>query len=60
MNHLEIFNQDGKLVADSRQIAEMTEKRHADLIRDIEGYKKIIDQNADLRSESVFFLQQLM
>ncbi|OKP81596.1 hypothetical protein A3842_10975 [Paenibacillus sp. P3E] len=54
MDQLEIFNQDGKLVADSRQIADMTEKRHADLIRDIEVYKSIIDQNANLRSDSFF------
>jgi len=54
MNQLTIINRNGKFVADSREVAEMTEKRHADLIRDIDGYRSIIDQNAILRSEEFF------
>lgn len=39
---------------DSREIAEMTGKRHADLIRDVERYTEVMDQNADLRSDEFF------
>jgi len=38
----------------SREAAEMVEKRHSDLIRDIEIYVAYIDQNADLRSDDFF------
>lgn len=52
MNNLELFVQDGKVLADSRKVAEMIGKRHADLCRDIAGYAAIIDHNAILRSDS--------
>lgn len=51
---MNIINRNGKLLVDSREVAEMTDKRHADLIRDIDGYKAIIDQNANLRSDQFF------
>ena len=38
---------------DSRAIAEMVEKRHADLLRDIENYISVISENAILRSLKV-------
>ncbi|MDY7224675.1 Rha family transcriptional regulator [Halalkalibacterium halodurans] len=54
MSQLKILTQDGKLLVDSRGVAQMTGKRHADLIRDIDGYKEILDQNENLRSDSFF------
>jgi anti-repressor protein len=51
---LTIKSKNGVFVADSREIAEMTGKRHSDLIRDIDGYKAILDQNANLRSDEFF------
>ena len=52
MNELKLVVENGKLVADSREVAEMIGKRHADLCRDIAGYAAIIDHNAILRSDS--------
>lgn len=51
---LNVININGKYLVDSREVAEMTGKRHADLIRDIDGYKSVLDQNADLRSDLFF------
>ncbi|MBE1554762.1 Rha family transcriptional regulator [Sporosarcina limicola] len=56
MNELKVFMFNGRLVTDSREVAEMVEKRHSDLIRDIESYKEVMDQNAKLRSDD-FFLE---
>ena len=42
-----------QLVVDSRQVAEMVSKRHADLMRDIENYNQILE-NAKLRSQDFF------
>ncbi len=44
------------LTLDSREVADMVEKRHADLLRDIEVYLGYLGQNADLRSDE-FFLE---
>lgn len=51
--NLEIIEHEGQLVANSRQVAEMVEKRHADLIRDIKNYENVLT-NAKLRSLSYF------
>lgn len=47
---------DGVIYADSREVAEMVDKRHSDLCRDIERYISIISENAKLRSQD-FFLE---
>lgn len=39
---------------DSREVAEMVDKRHTDLIRDIDNYISAISENADLRSQDFF------
>lgn len=44
MNDLIIFEENGKLLTDSRDVARMIEKRHDNLIRDIHGYCKIITE----------------
>ena len=46
MNELKVFNFNEVDVVDSRQVAEMTGKRHDHLIRDIAGYIKILSENA--------------
>jgi len=53
MNELKLVSQNGQVLADSREIATMTNKRHADLIRDIENYIHILE-NAKLRSQDFF------
>lgn len=45
MKDLTIINQNGQLYADSRNVAEMTGKNHAHLLRDIKGYIKILTQS---------------
>lgn len=44
---LSIINQDGKLVVDSREVARMLDKQHAHLMRDIQGYVQIMENNAE-------------
>ncbi len=41
---------------DSREVAELMDKRHSDLLRDIETYHKYLDksQNAKLRFDDFF------
>lgn len=45
---LNIVKRRNQLFIDSRQVAEVTGKRHDHLIRDIEQYLKIISQNPTL------------
>ena len=51
---LTIINQNGKLLVDSREVAEMIDKKHAHLMRDIQGYEKIISENPKLDSQDFF------
>ena len=51
---MELISKDGIAYADSREIAEMVDKRHADLCRDIERYINVLGQNAKLRSDDFF------
>ena len=53
MKELQLINENGKLYADSREVAEMIGKRHADLIRSIDNYVSIL-ANAKLRSLDFF------
>ncbi len=50
---LQVVKYGDQLVVDSRQVAEMVSKRHADLMRDIENYNQILE-NAKLRSQDFF------
>jgi len=54
MNQLRIVSKDGKLLADSREIALMLGKSHFHLVRDIDSYINVIDQNPDLDSDKFF------
>lgn len=42
---MELMLQDNKMVIDSREVAEMVEKRHANLIRDIETYIQYMENS---------------
>ncbi|HBU89868.1 Rha family transcriptional regulator [Bacillus pumilus] len=53
-NNLQVIEQNGQLLVDSREVAEMVDKRHADLVRSIESYLVVIGQNAKLRSDDFF------
>lgn len=55
MTQLQIINHNGQLLIDSREVAEMTDVRHADLMRSIVVYNQILE-NAKLRSQD-FFIQ---
>ncbi|WP_246061332.1 phage regulatory protein/antirepressor Ant [Paenibacillus oralis] len=56
MNQLTIRNANGKLLADSREVAEMTGKRHDHLIRDIDSYVNILNKatTPDLGASNFF------
>lgn len=54
MNNLTIKNYKGINVTDSREVAEMTGKRHDNLLRDINGYIEVISHSSKLRSENFF------
>lgn len=51
---LTIINQNGKLLADSREVAEMTDKRHDHLMRDIDLYVSVLNQSPDLGADQFF------
>lgn len=44
MKELTIINQDGKLLIDSREVAEMIEKEHSKLLRDIRVYIEYLNE----------------
>lgn len=53
MNQLKIINQNGQLLVDSREVAEMTQVRHADLLEKIKSFIKYLT-NGDFRSSDFF------
>ncbi|MEK3973680.1 Rha family transcriptional regulator [Psychrobacillus sp. FSL K6-1267] len=53
MDQLKVISLDGQLVTDSRDVSEMLDKRHTDLMRSISGYVEILE-NAKLRSQDFF------
>ena len=54
MSGLTIIEQGNKLLVESREIAELIEKKHDNLLRDIRGYKKIIEDSSNLKSQDFF------
>lgn len=54
MEQLQVFEQNGELYTDSRDVALMTEKQHKHLIRDIEVYKSVILQSPNLDPANYF------
>ncbi len=53
MKELQVFNSNGKDVVDSREVAEMTNVRHADLLEKINGYTNHL-ANGKFRSLDFF------
>lgn len=53
MNKLTILNKQGVLLVDSREVAEMVDKEHSNLMRDIRGYENILE-NSKLSSQNFF------
>lgn len=53
MGTLSIFNRDGQFVADSREVADMTNVRHADLLEKIDSYVRHLT-NGEFRSSDFF------
>lgn len=49
-----LIEQDNQLHIDSREVAEMVEKRHDNLVRDIDGYVAVLDHSSKLRADSFF------
>ena len=54
MKDLTIRNLNGINVVDSREVAEIIGKRHDNLVRDIQGYIKVLDQSSKLRASQFF------
>ena len=54
---MNVKNFHGRNVIDSREVAEMVEKQHKNLLRDIVGYIKIMEESGELKIEpSDFFI----
>lgn len=45
MNQLQVINKNGRLIVDSRDVAEMIGKNHADLLRDIRRYMEVLGKS---------------
>jgi len=62
MSNLTIVKQHGQLMVESRQVAEMVEKEHKHLLRDIQGYTEILGQSnfglTDFFIESTYLSEQ--
>lgn len=54
MNQLQVFEQNGELYTDSRDVAAKTGKEHKHLIRDIENYTRVILQSPNLDLANYF------
>ena len=55
MNELTVFEQDGKLLTDSREVAVMVDKPHNDLMKSIRSYIEYLGEG-DF-SQSDFFIE---
>jgi Rha family phage regulatory protein len=51
---MQVLNKGGILVTDSREVATQVGKLHTHVLRDIKGYKAILDQNPNLDSAQFF------
>lgn len=58
MNELQVFNFNKVDVVDSREVALLVERNHKDLLRDIRGYIKIMEESNERKIAPVnFFIQ---
>ncbi|MEC3756052.1 phage antirepressor KilAC domain-containing protein [Bacillus halotolerans] len=53
-NNLKVIEQNGQLLVDSREVADMIGKLHKNLVRDIDGYVKVLSQSSDLSFDQFF------
>mgnify|MGYP002673256144 CR=1 FL=1 len=51
---MNLIERNGVFYVDSRQVAEITSKRHDHLVRDIDGYIAVINQNPNLGADDFF------
>lgn len=51
---MNLIEQNGVFYVDSRQVAEITNKRHDHLVRDIDGYIKVLGKNPNLGASNFF------
>ena len=54
MKELTVINKNGVLLTDSREVAEMVGKEHKNLLRDIQGYIKAIEDSSKLSRQDFF------
>lgn len=54
MQDLQVVEHNNELYVDSREVAEMIDKNHAHLMRDIQNYENVILQNPKLDSADFF------
>ncbi|HGZ6384299.1 TPA: Rha family transcriptional regulator, partial [Staphylococcus aureus] len=54
MQALQIVEQNETHYVDSREVAEMIGKRHDNLVRDIKGYIKVLEDSSKLSSHNFF------
>lgn len=54
MQNLQVVEQNDEFYIDSREVAEMIDKNHAHLMRDIRGYVEVIEDNPKLDSRNFF------
>lgn len=52
MNELKVFEKNGQLLTDSREVAKMIGKEHKNLLRDIAGYIKAMKEGAELNKSN--------
>ncbi|PCD16122.1 phage antirepressor KilAC domain-containing protein, partial [Clostridioides difficile] len=54
MNNLTIIKQNNKYLVESREVAELIEKDHNQLLRSIRGYISVLEQSAKLHTDDFF------
>lgn len=54
MKELTVINKNGVLLTDSREVAEIVGKEHKNLLRDIQGYIKVIEDSSKLSRQDFF------
>lgn len=60
MDKLTLINHNGQFTIDSREVADMVEKEHAHLMRDIRGYAETLDNSENPKLDSAqFFIESL-
>lgn len=54
MQDLQVVERNNEFYVDSREVAEMVDKQHKNLIRDIDNYKSVLLQSSKLSPEDYF------